>query len=53
MKEWLALSENTMIFGFEDKVDLLCKRLVNYFNSLVLYCTCMLLIFVIVCGVVE
>jgi hypothetical protein len=51
MKEWLALSENTMIFGFEDKVDLLCKRLVNYCNSLVLYC--MLLIFVIVCGVAE
>ena len=27
--------------------------LVNYCNSLVLYCTCMLLIFVIVCGVFE
>jgi len=39
-----------MISGFEDKVDLLCKRLVNYCNSLALYCTCMLLIFVIVCG---
>jgi hypothetical protein len=45
----LALSENTMIFGFEGKVNLLCKRLVNYCNSLALYCTCMLLIFVIVC----
>ena len=40
---------NTMLSGFEDKVGLLCKRLVNYCNSLALYCTSMLLIFVIVC----